>query len=274
MSVDECYVFKHYAYPTGIFDASIDATYILYMYGSNRIANILEQLETYHPTKKVYLLMNKGYKQCKKELTANSSKYDLIDATIHVLNHAQTNGYGNVLVLEDDFIFSPDITTPMHVQNVNHFLLEHKNRDFIYQLGGMPFLSIPRGNSTYLSIGAATHANVYSRSAAATLIKDYNENKITTQIDMHIILQSLYKFNTYSYYKPLCYQVFTNTDNKNEWVSPGPFKTIQMWFINFFLWLFGIDTRPEPGTSIIYALSKLAFVALVALAMYCVYKVL
>ena len=278
MSVDECYIFKQYDYPDGLFEKSIDATYIIYLQGSNRISNILRQLQSYHPSKRIYLLMNKGYKECKKNLLENRSPADIIDANITIFKHSQQHNYSNILVLEDDFIFSKDIKDPKHIRNIDSFLLENKHKDFIYQLGSIPILSIPYTFTTYFTFSWAAHANIYSALAQERFINDYNANKINLKtassgLDGYIIMNNIYTHNLYMYYKPLCYQIFTGTENSSQWVSPGPFKTTQMFLINFFLNIFGIDKTPQPGTSIIYLISKLLFLFLVILVSYLIHIV-
>jgi len=259
MSIDECYTFKQYTYTDGIFQESIDATYIIYLQGSTRISNIFKQLEKYHPTNTVYILMNKGYKECKKSLMNNTTYSDLVDANMRIFQHAQENEYSNILVLEDDFIFSKEINNSSHINNISTFLLDNKDSDFIYQLGCAPIVSIPYNTYTYLTLSWAAHANIYSSKAVQTLLDDYASNKITGHIDAHIISNTFTKFNTYMYYTPLCYQVYTYTDNSATWVLPGPLKEIKIFFIGFFLWLLGIDKTPEPGTTILYTISKLLF---------------
>ena len=264
MSVDECYIFKQYDYPDGLFEKSIDATYIIYLNGSLRIENILKQINQYHPTKRVYLLMNKGFKECKKNLLDNKSPFDIIDANITIFKHAKHNKYSNILVLEDDFIFSKEVKDARHITNINNFILDNRQKDFIYQLGCMPILSVPYTFTTYFTFSWAAHANIYSAAAQERFINDYNTNKInintaTSGLDSYIFMNNIYTHNVYMYYKPLCYQIFTKTDNRNEWVSSGPLKDIKVFLINLLLNLFGIDKTPEPGTSIIYLISKLLF---------------
>ena len=268
MSIDECYTFKQYKYTDGIFEDSIDATYIIYLQGSTRISNIFKQLESYHPTNIVYILMNKGYKDCKKSLMNNTTYSDLVDANMRIFQHAQQNEYSNILILEDDFIFSKEIKSSSHIDNISTFLLDNKDSNFIYQLGCAPILSIPYNSYTYLTLSWASHANIYSSKATQILLDDYASNKINGHIDAYIISNIFTKFNIYMYYIPLCYQVYTYTDNSATWVSPGPLKSIKVFFIQFFLWLLRLDKTPEPGTSILYTISKLLLLLIIILAVY------
>ena len=71
-----CYNYKLKTFEEGIFDRSTDATYIIYLEGNGRHDTIMQQLEKYHPTKLVYIVFNKGYKNCKKNLKRDLPKYD------------------------------------------------------------------------------------------------------------------------------------------------------------------------------------------------------
>ena len=60
-----CYRFELLEFNDWLFE-NVDATYILHLEGNGRLDHIHDQLKTYHPTKKVYLVYNKGYKKCHK----------------------------------------------------------------------------------------------------------------------------------------------------------------------------------------------------------------
>jgi hypothetical protein len=66
----------------------------------------MKQLNEYQPTNTVYILFNKGYKKCKKQDFITNPPYDLVDANLNIFKHAKENNYDNILILEDDFIFS------------------------------------------------------------------------------------------------------------------------------------------------------------------------
>jgi len=48
-----CYNYNEINFEKGFLDDSVDATYILHLEGNGRLSNIYEQLQTFHPTKKV-----------------------------------------------------------------------------------------------------------------------------------------------------------------------------------------------------------------------------
>lgn len=97
-----CYTFKKIKYNKGLLDNAVDATYIIHLEGNGRYDDIMNQLESYHPTKEVYIIFNKGYKKCKKDKHITLPAYDLIDAFLQAFKHAKNQNYNNILILEDD----------------------------------------------------------------------------------------------------------------------------------------------------------------------------
>ena len=61
----KCYSFKKLVFEQGIFDKSVDATYILHLEGNGRYDDIIKQINMYPTTQNVYILMNPGFKKCK-----------------------------------------------------------------------------------------------------------------------------------------------------------------------------------------------------------------
>jgi hypothetical protein len=236
-----CYRFELLEFEDCLFE-NIDATYILHLEGNGRLDHIHEQLKTYHPTKKVYLVYNKGYK-C-KELN-KSTNYDLIHANMTIFEHASP--YKHVLVLEDDFIFSPDVVP--HATHVDDFL--KRDTLFVYQLGSKPLLAIPIDMHHYRTIGLLAHANIYSPLARKQLLQDYEENKMN---DVHIDNYIKNVLPVYMYHTPLCYQTFPMTKNRKNWHKDNAvLKALENWFIT---WT-GLDHSPELGFSILYFFAKM-----------------
>ena len=75
-----CYTFKKIKYNKGLLDNAVDATYIIHLEGNGRYDDIMNQLESYHPTKEVYIIFNKGYKKCSKDDRITLPAHDLTDA--------------------------------------------------------------------------------------------------------------------------------------------------------------------------------------------------
>lgn len=239
-----CYRFELIEFEDYIFE-NIEATYIIHLEGNGRINHIFDQLKKYHPSKKVYIVFNKGYKNCEKDLARQRTAEDLVDANMTVFEHAQQ--YKNVLVLEDDFIFSEDIKK--HSTHVDDFL---KREDFVYQLGSIPCLAYPIDMYHWRVYGLTSHANIYSPSSRTLLLDHYRDKKDSIYHIDHYVAAVL---SVYMYYKPLCYQTFPMTENKKGWYnSINPF-----WKIisdNFTFWT-NIDKEPAMGFSIMYFGAKL-----------------
>jgi len=248
MEIDsKCYTFKRLEVVEGLFDPSVDATYVITLEGNNRFERVQGQLQKYHPTKEVYIMTNRGYKRCKKNLKLDIPRYDLTDAFINVFRHANQHGYKNVLVLEDDFIFSDRVFDPVTKANVNNFIKARTDTDFIYLLGCLPHFMIPYDQNHYIPVSTGMHAVVYSRKARDRSISDY----ATTTIDDWDDYNN-FRLNRYTYHEPLVYQTFPLTDNRKQWAAPD----FILYFVDFWIRFYRLDRDVEPGYSRFYAWSK------------------
>ena len=247
-----CYRFELVEFEDCLFE-ELDATYILHLEGNGRIDHIHEQLKTYHPTKKVYIVYNKGYKNCYKDLEIQSSGHDIVHANITVFEHAEQ--YKHVLVLEDDFIFSKEVKK--HCRHVDTFL--KRDTSFVYQLGSAPFFAVPISMHHYRILAGTAHANIYSSLSRKQIMNDYENHKITGKIG------GLDNYNVkhlpmYMYHKPLCYQTFPMTDNRKEWFKGDGVMNSITPIIDVILTMFiscvNLEKEPEPGFTILYWIAK------------------
>lgn len=267
-----CFRFEPITYQEGLLDKEVDATYILHLDGNGRLPLIREQLKKYHPTKMVYIVFNRGFKKCAKHPDIRVSRMDIIDGFLQIFRHAQEHHYGNVLVLEDDFMFDERILEPVHTKNVCDFLADHADEEFVYYLGVLPFIQYPYGTTQLhykLVLSGGTHACIYS---------EKNRTK-TMGVDAWSMddwdLYNNYHSTRYAYYLPLCYQLFPDTENSSQWVG------LNTRMVDFDLFLgrlgiqllqwFGLDTQVEPGYPFFYGLSKVLFYLVVILAGYILY---
>ena len=246
-----CYRFELLEFNDCLFE-NVDATYILHLEGNGRLDRIHDQLKTYHPSKKVYIVYNKGYKKCAKELDKQTSGHDIIHANITVFEHAQQ--YKHILVLEDDFIFNKDVAK--HASHVDDFL--KWDALFVYQLGSHPMVAIPIDWYHYRTCGVLGHANIYSSLTRTKVMDDFNNDKIIGYLgglDAYLFKN----LPIYMYYKPLCYQTFPLTNNRKEWytVKESIFAPIFIMAVNTFISLTNLENEPEPGFSILYFLAKM-----------------
>jgi hypothetical protein len=243
-----CYRFEPHRFQDGLFK-QIDATFIIHLEGNGRLKQVKEQLDKIHPTNLVYILHNKGYKKCSKT-DISTPPIDLVDAFLQCLKFAETHGMQNVLILEDDFQFHKD--TSDHSLKVDNFLSIHTNESFLYYLGTVPYLQYPVGENTYrILMATGTHACVYTPLLRKELLLKPQEEIKDWDVYMN--------FNAvrYAYYKPLCIQLFPETENQQHWMYGGStiLKTIFK--------ALGMDKQAEPGYTIFYIFSKIFFFAII-----------
>jgi hypothetical protein len=269
----KCYEFKYMKFANGLFNKTVDATYVIHLKGNGRYENIMKQLNEYHPSNDVYILLNDGYKKCNKTQNIVYPADDLIDAFFQIFKHAHKQNYDNILILEDDFMFNTEIKNEKHITNINNFLIRKKGEDFIYYIGCIPWLLVPTfyDTNTYVNIlSSGMHSVIYSRKNREICMKRYvNDTNNIRDWDM---LNNLYSKNRYTYYKPLCYQLVEDTDNSNNW---GKFNKVYEFFgymLKTFFKFMNLDKSVEPGYSILYIFSKLLFLILVILFVYFIIK--
>ena len=261
--MEECYIFNKIKFNDGLLNNFVDATYIIHLENNGRLPNIKHQLKKYHPTNIIYLLINKGYKNFNKGSHISSPAYDLIDAFLQCFKHASKNNYNNILILEDDFIFSKKIKNKNHILSIDKFINKKNNSSFIYLLGCIPGVRLPVINNTnhyhlYLSIGA--HAIIYS--------KEFRKNVLNTDtlkiFDWDFFL-NIYNKNRFCYYLPLCYQLFPKTDNSKMWLNENTILHFLSKIMFNILQIFKLDKQINPGYKFAYMFSKYILLIIVLL---------
>jgi hypothetical protein len=240
---DSCYSLHAINFTEGILDDCIDATYIIHLEGNGRLEHIYQQLNTFHPSKKIFILFNKGYKKCSKQNYVDKPPIDLIDAFLTVMKDAQNKNFHNILILEDDFIFHNDFLEPPHNKHIIHFVNNNKEKEFVYLLGCLPYLQIPYSYyNRRILWKSGTHACIYSKNMCKTILQKNKEDINDWDVFTNIHCQQ------YMYYKPLCYQLFTNTENKKYWLYLPLLSDLN----NFYKKRFLLDKQVEPGYTYYY----------------------
>jgi hypothetical protein len=209
----KCYKFKNIKLDIGLFDETVDATYVINLVGNGRYDSVINQINEYKPTSEVYILLNQGFKKCKKTKNIIYPADDLNDAFLQIFRHANDKNYENILILEDDFIFNKEIKDKKHINSINKFLKEKQGKDFMYYLGCIPFLMLPNINNLkhFNTIGSmGMHCVIYSKKIRQNIMNNYKE-VINNVKDWD--LNANYLKNRYTYYKCLCYQLFPETEN-------------------------------------------------------------
>jgi hypothetical protein len=258
----QCYTFKKKTYTKGFLDESVDATYILHLKDNGRLEHIHRELLKYQPTKTVYIVYNEGFKKCKKKLIEQISYQDLTDAFLQSFKHANEHHYNNVLILEDDFMFNSEIREKKHLKSINTFLNDKKHEEFIYYLGCNPILIRPYTYdfNHYISYKSCSmHSIVYSREAR-------NKTKNLQLKHWDVIVENSIS-NKYLYYKPLCYQIYGDTENKKSWSEKD--NIIIFHIKNFIIKKLYLDKQPEPGFTYLYILAKLISI-LITILLICI----
>lgn len=252
----KCYRFENIKYTEGILDKTVDCTYVIHLENNGRFSHIRSELDKIKPTKNCFIVFNKGFKNCNKKLIDQASYQDLSDAFLQCFRHANENNYGNILILEDDFIFNEEIKNTYNVNNIETFLNSRKNESFVYFLGLIPIISYPVDVNMihYRALNSLTmHSAIYSKECVR------NVEKLRLHYKHWDVIISKSISDRYFYCKPLCYQTFPDTDNRKSWGEKdsvnliNDVKTLVISSLN-------MDERPEPGFSIIYFISKLFFV--------------
>jgi hypothetical protein len=241
--MNRCYSYEEYKFDNGILD--VDATYIIHLEGNGKYESIIDQLHKYPISKKVYIVLNKGYKKCKKDPAITKPPLDLIDAYLEIFRHATDKK--NILILEDDFIFDNKILYPFHQNNINHFIKTKSQTDFIYYIGVLPIILLPYNYYNYkniLSIG--THSVIYSKK-----FRDKVKDKVINDWDAYLKLH-----NGYAYYTPLCYQLFPDTENAQHWGDHNIILHTLALFVRFFIKIVNLDKSID-AYSYFYFVSKL-----------------
>jgi hypothetical protein len=257
-----CYRFEKFFFQKGLLDNCVDATYIIHLEDNGRFESIMNQLDEYHPTKLTYIVFNKGYKNCEKKDYINIPPYDLVDAFLKVFKHANQNNYNNILILEDDFIFHKDIKKKFIQKDICTFINKQQNKNFQYLLGCIPLIKLPchlkcKHYVCVLSLGS--HACIYSKKNRIETLK------VKQQIIKDWDAYHWYYNKRYTYYKPLCYQLFSETDNSKYWNYNYYILYIGGKLLLIIFKCLQLDKQVEPGYSFFYLFSKLLPVILVVL---------
>jgi GR25 family glycosyltransferase involved in LPS biosynthesis len=271
---EHCYRFKYMKNTDGLFHKTIDATYVVHLEGNGRYESVMKQLNEYHLTNDVYVLHNKGFKKCDKTSNVVYPADDLVDAFLQIFKHANEKKYENILILEDDFIFTNDVKNATHINNVNNFLIKKtdENESFIYYIGCIPYLTLPvfDGNNTYLSlISCGMHSVVYSKKYRKEFVSEFDK----IQSKDWDVMNNFYSMNKYMYGQPLCYQLCTDTENKKTWGNHFLITKCLSIIPKLVINLTGIDKSIEPGYSILYAISKILPIIILLLTMTVIYIV-
>lgn len=210
---EEAYRFEEHNFQDGFFEDCVEATFIIHLVDNNRLEHILKQLKEFQPSKKVFILYNKGYNNSKKQDYITRPPLDLVDAFITCFKYAMNNGLNTILILEDDFIFVKKYLTNNNIIDISTYINNNKDKKLIYKLGCFDY-KFKFSNEKHLTYkcGGAAHSVIYSKSVMEDTLK-INQQEIIDWGDHtwnHL-------FEKKMFYKPLCIQSIKKTENRKYW---------------------------------------------------------
>ena len=258
-----CYSFIKLSFENGLFDKWIDMCYLLTMENSNRCEMYTYQLNKYKPFSTIIIQVNKGYKVCKKNLHKQISIQDINESYLNVFQHAKANNYNNIMILEDDFMFDNTINQNI-ADNIGKFI--NNNNYHIYNFGPIIHISSPSFDKNISSvhhrsiIQGTAHCVIYSSYYIDHYIDNY---KYMNDRGVDEVWNNI-KIIKYKYYKPLCYQIFSQTENQTNWASNS--NVIFKLFCNFFIKIINIlqlNKKIKPGFTIMNIFGYIPFIIVV-----------
>ena len=206
-----CYSEKEYRFcERGWLEDCIDGAYLLTMVHSARDWH-REYAKT-PPFSTLHVQYNPGYKNCTKDhLYKQNSESDLVDALGNVFRTALRRQQHTILVLEDDFFFD---WTEDDARSIKDFICNHPMD--IYHLGALPVTGFPahrehiRVIDMGLSQGVIYCEPGYMRDYLAAM------ERRTTHMSTDRFWAAP-RYLKYHYYKPVCFQLFPETENSKHW---------------------------------------------------------
>lgn len=258
-SSNRCNEFKLIQFERGLLDNVIDAIYVILLKDSPRTESVYRQLYNLKLCKTNFIEVNQRFKKCHiPELHRQNTAYHLLYNNIQIIKHANQHNFNNILILEDDFIFTNDITNNKIINDLERFTT---NTDFnLLLLGCIPYLSFPNFKSLkfpHIILSAQTHSTIFSRKGRNIVLDQYNrcsgkmcviknntkQNIPLNQVELHDLWFNYFMNKKYCYYKPLCFQPNSETENRKLWDDK---------ISSFQISLFKLDTEPIRGLKKIY----------------------
>ena len=234
----KCYHIKSKYYQNGLFDDSVDCTYVILCCGIHpaREERCILQLNQLRPTKRVKLVYNEGFRRCRKELEKESTEYDLRDALMFIFQDAKK--CNRILVLEDDFEVDDRILNKKDVDKINTFL-QGANPD-VYGLGNLsllcPFDVFRWHQRSFLMF--MSHAVVYGSSYRQQKLLLYRQG---ASLPGHVdLMWNVPGHKVYRHHKPLVYQKHDVTENMKNWPIP-------MWASLVYVTMFNLRKNARQG---------------------------
>lgn len=253
-----CYYYQTIHFEDSTLD--VDAVYVLTMENSDRLEKIKKDLYLHRPGKVVMIQINKGFRNCSKRLCKDSTEdidvsyMDISHAYMNAFKNAVNNQYKNVLILEDDAIFSKEYYNADNLKMINEFIPKLDAKQSLFALGLVPWISLYNSNGIRRSVTASgIHATIFPISVMKKIISDCTNIR---DMDMYVNLNCTRYFS----HNPLVSQTFPQTENSNNWGNDYGFLGVVIrTILGILFWLIGLDKTAEPGTTYIYTMNKFIY---------------
>eukprot|EP00873_Tetraselmis_striata_P033672 jgi/Tetstr1/453936/TSEL_040855.t1 len=244
-------------YPAdGVFDALAASCVLLVT--SKRLERATSQIDRDRPHSRVTVQLNYGMKY-KTDLVEQTTRADICHALMTAFRRSLALGHARVLVLEDDFFLGTEediLQARAAVPRIARFL---NGREFdTYNVGRLVFTGWPVGGGSWRALAHSTaHGVLYSARYMRRYIAQHDRDpRPIIKVGNDRWWNRLDILN-YVYTKPLIFQTFPKTDNRQTWDGG---------IVSFGIDRLGLDDSHQPGYRVLDGISKsLLFVALIAL---------
>ena len=174
------------------------------------------------------------------------------------------------MILEDDFLLDERIRDQVILREIEEFV---NTREFnVYNLGVVGIPSNPWVTHMQMFATGAAHAVIYSPNGKQTILHEYEKDPCLnspwistwfTDFRGHDSWYNRFLDKQYSYKIPLCYQIFSDTENKKDWnTSVG----------DLCISLLKLNTQPQPGWDNLYMALKIVSYILYVVIILLVYQ--
>ena len=151
---------------------SIPITYVITMEGSKRYKTLLNELNTYRPTRKVVIVHHKSMADCTRPQWVTKPSHDLWNNNLSI---AKRDPSVPVLILEDDVRFLPRVRD--YAKHIDETVANNKCE--LYSLGSdmqLSFPSFPLNNDITVLDAVSSHAVLFSSNGRQRLVREYGDN--------------------------------------------------------------------------------------------------
>lgn len=202
---------------------SIPITYVITMEGSERYKQLLHELNTYRPTRKVVIVHHKSMTDCARPQWVTKPSKDIWNNTLMI---AKRDPNMPVLILEDDVHFLPRVYD--YAKYIDETVANNKCE--LYSLGMACFLCFPLIHDIRVVLAGGTQAVLYSANGRQRLVREYGDNASYKNGMMQYLATNLgftwlhdgeiyYEFHTLAPKEPCAVQSLPVTENQKEWGS-------------------------------------------------------